>query len=168
MTETERVLRFLEEAADRAVGESDDVEPPSEAETLSETRRNLETALVHAHAGGDIPAEARLRGVKKAVVTGFRPVTSHQRVFNVHTLGAVENLARATEALAANLAYQDTRTKRLQASNATTNLTVDDLAAQIEDLSSRVENTERVIAIEERLDRISDQLAAVAARQNLI
>lgn len=168
MTDTERVLRFLEEAAGRAVGETDDVEPPSEAETLSETRRNLDAALLHAHGGGDIPADARLRGVKKAVVTGFRPITSHQRVYNVHTLGALENLARATEALAANLAYQDTRTKRLQASNATTNLTIDDLVARIEDLAAHVEDTERILAIEERLDRLSEQLATVSARQNLI
>lgn len=168
MTDTDRVLRFLNDAAKLASGEADGLEPPSEAETLAEARRNMEAALPHAHAGGEIPADARLSGLKKAMATGFRPVTSHQRIFNIHSLAAIENLSRAVEALSSHLAYQDTQIKRLQAGSATTNLTVDDLLARVEDQAADVEAARRIMAVEERLDRISGRLAEIGARQNLI
>jgi len=168
MTDTERVLRFLEEAAGRAAGEADGLEPPNEAETLAEARRNIDAALPHTHGGGEVPTDARLSGVKKAMVTGFRPITSHQRIFNVHALGAIENLSRAAEALASHLAYQETQTRRLQAANATTNLTIDDLVARLDELAARVDDSERLVALEARLDAVAGQLATLGARQNLI
>lgn len=184
MSDTDRVLRFLAEAASRAAGEADDLEPPTEAEALAEARGNIGAALPHVHSGSEIPSDARLRGVKKAVVTGFRPITSHQRVFNIHALAAVENLSRAAESLASHIAHQHNQVKRLQASNATTNLTVDDLLGRIEELTDRLESelaslsstenvdrlavSDQLARLEDRIDRLGGDLAVVSARQNLI
>ena len=94
MTDTSKVLKYLEQAAARAEA-GDDADPPSEAETIGYTRARLSEAAQFAHAGAEIPAGARLKPVKAAILTGLRPVTSNQGEFNHQLLSAVDALAAA-------------------------------------------------------------------------
>ena len=89
MTDTSKVLKYLEQAAARAEA-GDDADPPAEAETIGYTRARLTEAAQFAHAGADLPAGARMRPVKAAILTGLRPVTSNQGEFNQRLLAAVD------------------------------------------------------------------------------
>jgi hypothetical protein len=137
MSDTPRVLRFLERAAARAEGDAD-AEPPPEAETLRYTRDRLSEALPYAHAGAEVPSEARLRPVKQAIVAAVRPVTSNQRAFNELLLAAVDGLAATADGLAHSITRQEQRAARLQAGIATTDLTVDDLSDDLRHLRADV------------------------------
>jgi hypothetical protein len=176
MTDTSKVLRYLERAAARADG-GDDPDPPPEAETIRATREHLKEAAAHAHVGRDVPAGARLRPVKQAFVATLRPVTSYQRVFNDEVLAAVDALTAAADRLARQLTLHDQRTARLQAGVATTDLTVDDLSDDVRSLADRLEGlgasvdalrTELAAVRSTELAALRGELAALSAKQDLI
>lgn len=184
MTETSKVLRYLEDVAAHADAADDDIEPPAEAETIRFTRHRLQDAGAHVHAGEEIPSAARLRPVKQALVAGLRPVTSHQRAYNEQLIAAVDALAAAAERISRDLTIQGQRTARIQAGAATTDLTIDDLEADVRRLDGEVDGlTESIAGLrrsvdalataglaesEQELTRLAGELATLSARQNLI
>lgn len=175
MTDTSKVLRFLERAAARA--ELGDPDVPNEDETITYTRDRLREAVLFAHAGSEVPAEARMRSVKKAVVAGMRPVTSNQAKFNEHLLGAADGLAATAEALRNHLAMQDQRLARFQAGIASADLTLDDLnddlrrlADQIDGLTEGIDGLRMDLAALHtgELAEIRSELAQIRAKQDTI
>ncbi len=175
MTDTSKVLRFLERAAARAEGDDPDV--PGEDETIRYTRDRLSEAAPFAHAGGDVPAGARLRPVKAALVGAMRPVTSNQRNFNEQLLAAVDGVAAAAEGLRHHLGLQDQRLARLQAGIASADLTLDDLnddlrrlADQLDALAGELDGVRVDLAAvrEAELAEVRQGLAEIRAKQDLI
>lgn len=175
MIEHDQVLQFLEQAKARVEGE--DVAPTPAADAVRYARDRLEEAVVHAHAGEDLPPDARMRPVKQAVLAGLRPVTSHQHPFNVQLLAAVDGITAALEQLAHTSAVQEVRSTRIQASLATTDLTVDDLVDGLRRLTTTVGDAlvelrsglEAVTARQEaELAAVRGELAAVTAKQSLV
>ncbi|MEO6628899.1 MAG: methyltransferase domain-containing protein [Aquihabitans sp.] len=176
MTDTSKVLRFLERAAARADGRDDD-DPPPESETLAYTRFQLTEAAAFAHAGEEIPSGARLRPMKQAMVAVVRPVTSNQRAYNEAMLSAVDGMAATADRLAHQLILHDQRTARLQAGVATTDLTVDDLnddvrrlRDQVEGLAGAVDELRAELAGLRTADlaALRSELAVVQSKQDLI
>lgn len=177
MTDTSKVLKYLELAAARAEA-GDDTEPPAEAETLGHTRGHLREAADFAHAGGELPSGTRLRPVKAALLTGMRPVTSNQSEFNHHVLAAVDGLTAAAERISRELGRQDQRSARIQAGIATTDLVIDDLAAEVARLRDTVQNLADVVERSAKADdaaqiqatvrALAGDLASISAKQDLI
>ncbi|MCB0978591.1 MAG: methyltransferase domain-containing protein [Acidimicrobiales bacterium] len=172
MTDTSKVLRYLELAAARA--ESDDhPDLPPETEAIDHARRHLATAGEFAHAGSAIPDGARLRPVKQALVTGFRPVTSHQRQFNENLLAAVDGLTAAVERIARDFTLVQQGHNRVQASMTNTELAVDDVTEQIDRITVALEQVQHRLQQEDslesaRLEDIGARMSAVEAKQNLV
>ncbi|MEO6988200.1 MAG: methyltransferase domain-containing protein [Aquihabitans sp.] len=177
MTDTSKVLKYLEQAAARAEA-GDDTEPPAEAETIGYTRARLSEAAQFAHAGAEIPSGARLRPVKAAILTGLRPITSNQGEFNQHLLAAVDGLTAAAERIGREIVHQDQNMARVQAGIATTDLTIDDLATEIRQLGDTVEQLTEVVRQTARVDQtdelqatvrsLAGEMAALSAKQDLI
>lgn len=163
MTDTSKVLQYLEQAAARAE-DGDELEPTAESETIRHTRHHLSEAAGFAHAGADVPADARLRPVKTALLSAVRPVTSNQRAFNEQLLAAVDALTAAADRIAQQLTIQAQRTARLQAGVATTDLTIDDLDAEVRrlnDLTGKVdENVGELAGLRPEVDGIRSDLDA--------
>ena len=150
MTDTDEVLVFLERAKARVEGGAADPTPGADA--VRYTRDRLQEALPHAHAGADLPADARMRPVKQVVLGTMRPVTSHQAPFNVAIMQAIDGAAAAVEGLVAAVDRQEQHANRLQAGLATTELTVDDLVDDVRDLKDQVAAlAEQVAALQARL-----------------
>lgn len=172
MTDTSKVLRYLEQAAARA--ESDEhADLPDGAEAIRHTREHLGTAGSFAHAGADVPATARLRPVKQAILTGLRPVTSNQRQFNEHALAAIDGLTAAIERIARDSTIVTQNSARVQAAVTSTELSVDDLQHQLAELTAAVEQIQGRLQREdaldsERLDALTARMSAVEAKQHLI
>lgn len=180
MTDTSKVLQYLEQAAARAE-DGDELEPTAEADTIRDTRHHLSEAAGFAHAGADVPQGARLRPVKTALLSAVRPVTSNQRAFNEQLLAAVDALTAAADRIAQQLTIQAQRTARLQAGVATTDLTIDDLDAEVRRLTDlagevglaglRVEvdgiRSDLDAALTE-LQAVTGLLASIRAKQDLI
>ncbi len=180
MTDTSKVLLYLEQAAARAE-DGDELEPTAEADTIRYTRQHLSEAAGFAHAGTEVPAGARLRPVKTALLSAVRPVTSNQRAFNEQLLAAVDGLTAAADRIAQQLTIQSQRTARLQAGVATTDLTIDDLDAEVRRLTDlagevglaglRVEadalRADLDAALAE-LAAVTGLLASIRAKQDLI
>ena len=196
MTDTSKVLKYLEQAAARADA-GDDADPPSEAEAIGYTRARLSEAAQFAHAGAEVPSGARLKPVKAAILTGLRPVTSNQGEFNQHLLAAVDGLTAAAERIGREIPRQEQRLVRIQAGIATTDLTIDDLAGEVNRLNdtvrdlteamqdgalaeqaARIEQIARMEEIEEgqavvkelaaTVASLAGDLASLSAKQNLI
>ena len=130
------MLHYLEAAKARVEG--GDQAPTHATEAIAYTRDRLEEAVGHAHAGEDLPADARMRPVKQAVLAGLRPVTSHQHPFNLQLLAAVDGIAGAVDQLSQLVDVQEHRSTRIQASLATTDLTLDDVVEGVRRLSTDV------------------------------
>ncbi len=172
-----QVLRFLEEAAARVEDGGDELEPTPEGETIRLTREHLQAAAPHVHAGAEVPAGARLRSVKTAVVGTMRPITSHQREYNARVLAAVDALTAAADRLAQQVALQGNRTARLQAGVASTDLTVDDLDAEVRRVTDLVEPMisagvesvpAEVAGLRAEVAALTGAMAALRAKQDLI
>ncbi|MCU1453443.1 MAG: methyltransferase type 11 [Acidimicrobiales bacterium] len=186
MIDSSEVLHFMERAAARTRGEDDADDAPDDAylATRSEgvlwARDRLHDALQHVHAGGEVPKEARLRPIKKAIVTAMRPVTSHQADFNRSALGAIDGVVAEAERLAVDMARQEQASIRLQAAVATTDLTVDDINDTVRRFGDEVERMAGTVAelraamdaqqvrISQTIDRLRSDLETVRARQDLI
>lgn len=191
MTDSRKVFRLMEQVAARAQGddvesvdEAVDEEPPIRSEGVRYTRDRLHDASAFAAAGTTLPAGARLKPVKQAMLTFVRPVTSHQVPFNGQVLAAIDGLAGEIERLTADLARQEQRAVRLQAGIATTDLTVDDLndsvkllgadldalAASMQELTATVERLRSTIESPQggALGSLRSQVNTVRARQDLV
>ena len=172
-----QVLRFLEEAAARVEDGGDELEPTPETETIRLTREHLQAAAPHVHAGAEVPPGARLRSVKTAVVGTMRPITSHQREYNAQVLAAVDALAAAADRLGQQVALQANRTARLQAGVASTDLTIDDLDAEVRRVTDLIdplvaagmsELPQELAAMKAEVTALTGAMAALRAKQDLI
>ena len=189
MTDSRKVLRLMEKAAARAQGEDPDdlddladEEPPLRSEGVRYTRERLHEASGFAAAGTALPADARLKPVKQAMLTFVRPVTSHQVPFNGQILAAIDGLAGEIERFTTDLARQEQRAVRLQAGIATTDLTVDDLndsvkqfgadidefAGTLESLAASVAELQTTIGLVREVASLKSQLQTVRAKQDLV
>lgn len=146
MTDTDDVLPFLELARARVEGGA--IDPTGGLDAVRYTRDRLSEALPHVGAGAEIPADARLKPVKQAMVGAMRPVTSHQVPFNTAVLKAIDGAAAAIEGLAHAVDRNEQHANRLQVGVATTELTVDDLVEDVRELRAQVALlTEQVAAL---------------------
>ncbi|MCU1351198.1 MAG: methyltransferase type 11 [Acidimicrobiales bacterium] len=185
MTDSSKVLRFMERAAARTRGDDDsgagddDGYLAARSEGVLWARERLHEAQQHVHAGGEVPRQVRLRPLKQAIVAAMRPVTSHQADFNRNALGAIDGVVAEAERLAVDLARQEQAGTRLQAAVATTDLTVDDLNDTVRRFATEIERmTDAVAALREEIspqghlgrsiDRLRSDLETVRARQDLI
>lgn len=147
---------------------------------LREARQHLDTAWHSSDAGTDLPDAARLRSVKKAVLVGLRPVTSHQVPFNRDLVVAIDRLANVVEELAGTVQTVEERTdgtlKRVQAGIATVEVGAADLEADAADLEAEVTDlAARAEALVRRLDDAEVDLvdlrragAATRAREDVM
>jgi septal ring factor EnvC (AmiA/AmiB activator) len=149
MTDTDEVLVFLERAKARVEGGA--AEPTTGTDAVRYARDRLSEALPHVHGGAELPADARLKPVKQAVLEAMRPITSHQGPFNRAILQAVDGATAAIEGLAHAVDRQEQHANRLQAGVATTELTVDDLVDELASLRTQVAD-------------LADQVAALRAQ----
>lgn len=167
MTDTDQVLKFLHQAKERVEGGG--IDPSSGAEAVRYTRDRLEEALPFAHAGADLPADARLRPVKQVVLGVSRPVTSNQAPFNKAVLQALDGAAAAIESMVQNVELHEQHVNRVQASVATTELTLDGL---VEDgrvaRDQLTELTLAVTALRAEVAEARSDLAVIAAKQDLV
>jgi hypothetical protein len=167
MTDQDEVLTFLRRAKARVEGDSLDPHPDSEA--IRYTRDRLEEALPYAHAGADLPADARLKPVKQVVLGLSRPVTSNQAPFNHAILQALDGAAEAVEGLARKVDLGDQHANRVQAALATVELTVDDLVDEGRSVRRQLADVaESVTALRAEVAAARSDLASVAARQEMI
>jgi len=180
MTDTSKVLHYLEQAAARAE-DGEELEPTAEADTIRYAREHLAQAAGFAHAGADVPAGARMRPVKNALLAPMRPVTSNQRMFNEQVLAAVDGLTAAADRIGQQLTIQAQRASRLQAGVATTDLTIDDLDTEVRRLTelagevrlatlrSDIEGLRTDLdATLGELQAVTSLLASIRAKQDLI
>ena len=114
MTDTDEVLVYLQQAKARVEG-GGAANPTSGTDAVRYARSRLEEALPYAHAGGELPADARLRPVKQAVIGAVRPVISNQAPFNKAVLQALDGAAAAIEGLADSVDVSDQHLNRVQA-----------------------------------------------------
>jgi O-antigen chain-terminating methyltransferase len=167
---------YLDEAAHRASGgeprfAGDD--PGQIPPTIDDARRRVDEAWPHTAAGTEIPADARLKQVKRAMMLALRPVTSHQVPFNQSISVAVKDLATALDQLSRKVQRADrsveAATARVHATLAAAEITLDDLEAAVSRL------TAQVASLDERLERVERQVAqdrgesrALRARQDIV
>jgi hypothetical protein len=148
MTDTDEVLVYLQQAKARVEG-GGAANPTSGTDAVRYVRSRLEEAVPYAHAGGELPADARLRPVKQAVIGAVRPVISNQAPFNKAVLQALDGAAAAIEGLADSVDVSDQHLNRVQAGMATVDLTVDDLVDEVRGLRTQLaELTAQVTALQ--------------------
>ncbi len=148
---------------------------PSTHVTLAAARHHLDAAWHSSDAGTEIPDEARLRQVKRAVMAGMRPVTSHQVPFNRELSVAVDRLTSVVEDLVTQVSRADERlastVRRVQAGIASVEVggaeLDDEVAALVErlaDVATRLETAEAALAEQrQRLARVERSDATPAA-----
>jgi SAM-dependent methyltransferase len=167
MTDQDQVLTFLHQAKARVEG--DGIDPTPGPEALRYTRDRIEEALPYAHAGAELPDDARLKPVKQVVLGMSRPVTSNQGPFNKAVLQALDGATAAIEGLAHSVELHDQHANRVQAALATTELTVDDLVDDGRAVRDQLaELTEAVAALRAEVAEARSDLAGISARQELI
>lgn len=167
MTDTDQVLMFLQQAKARVEGGG--IEPGTGADAVRYTRDRIEEALPFAHAGADLPADARLRPVKQVVLGVSRPVTSNQGPFNRAVLQALDGAAAAIEAMVENVELHEQHVNRVQASVATTELTLDGLVDDGRTARDQLDAlTDAVAALQAEVAEARSDLAVIAAKQDLV
>lgn len=167
MTDTDQVLTFLHEAKARVEGGG--IAPSSGAEAVRYTRDRLEEALPYAHAGADLPADARLRPVKQVVLGVSRPVTSNQAPFNRAVLQALDGAAAAIESMVQNVELHEQHVNRVQSSVATTELTLDGLVDDGRQQRDQLaELTDAVASLRAEVAAARSDLAVISAKQDLV
>jgi SAM-dependent methyltransferase len=167
MTDTDQVLTYLQQAKARVEGDGIDHIPGAEA--VRYTRARLEEAVPFAHAGSEIPVDARLKPVKQVVLGMSRPVTSNQAPFNKAVLQAIDGVAAALESLTYNVDLHEQHANRVQAALATTELTVDDLVEDNRTVRDHLAVlTEQVTALRAEVAEARSDLAGISAQQQLI
>jgi SAM-dependent methyltransferase len=172
----DEAVRYLDEAAARASGSEPSFagdDPSMIPPTIDDARRRIDQAWAYATAGTEIPPDARMRQVKKAVMLALRPVTSHQVPFNQGISVAVKELATALDQLSRKVQRADRMvdgaTARVHATLAAAEITLDDLESSVTRLS------DLVAGLDERLERLEHQVAAergearaLRARQDIV
>lgn len=165
--------RLMAEARDRAEGGGAEgsATPAAGAvtdvgATLAAARHHLDVAWHSSDAGTEIPDAARMRQVKRAVMVGLRPVTSHQVPFNRELTIAVDRLATSVEALATQVGHTEgplaATIRRVQAGIATVELGAAELDDEVAELvATLTEVTARLAAAEEALAEQRQRLAAL-------
>jgi O-antigen chain-terminating methyltransferase len=167
MTDTDEVLTFLHRAKERVEGGGADPTPGADA--VRYTRDRLEEALPHAHAGSELPADARLKPVKQAVLGAVRPVTSNQVPFNRAILQAVDGAAAAIEGLAHSVDLHEQHAQRLGAGVATTELAVDDLIDDVRALRTEVADLGATLdELRAAVAEARSEAATVRAQQDVV
>ncbi|MEJ7584351.1 MAG: class I SAM-dependent methyltransferase [Acidimicrobiales bacterium] len=170
-------LRYVDEIAARATGFGSGSfappESPTESPTIDEVRRHVDEAWAVSGAGTHLPADARMRQVKRAILLAMRPVTSHQVPFNRELAVAVQGLVGALAHLEARIdggeRAIETASSRLQASVATAELTIDDLADTVSHLTDAVEQLlGRTDDLEQRLSAERAVIRGLRGRQDLV
>lgn len=144
MSTSDEVLYYLHRAKARVEGDA--VVPPERADAVRFTRRQLEEALPHAHAGAEVPDGARLKPLKVAALGAMRPVTSSQGEFNHAVLRALDSATEALEQLSQRVEVGEQHANRIQAGVATGQLTVDDLVDDVRELRTEVAELAQVVA----------------------
>lgn len=157
----EEVLDELARRVDQGIPQESTIDDNA----FASLRIALDDAARHAHAGEDVPDEVRARALKKLMVSGMRPVTSYQRVFNdriLETLEALVGLMRAEVGISHTI---EPRFNRTNAAMATIDVAIDQIAEQIRSLHDRLgaieaayEATDPVDPIERRTE-IEDLVA---------
>ena len=172
----DEAVRYLDEAAARAAGAEPSFagdDPSTIPPTIDDARRRIDEVWAHASAGTEIPADARMKQVKRAVMMALRPVTSHQVPFNQGISVALKELATALDQLSRKVQRADRMvdgaTARVHATLAAAEITLDDLESTVTRLADHVE------ALDDRLERIEHQVAAergearaLRARQDIV
>lgn len=170
---------FMEAAAERAARgpmarpTHQPVPPTPPPPGIAEARRLLDEAWEHSAAGTEVPSDARLRQAKKAVLRAMRPVTLHQVQFNQQVSVAVKELAIAVDALVDRVDEPadpaDDANLRVHAALATVEVSVDDLACNVDRLESLVADlTERTSHLEESLTAERAEVRSLRARQDVV
>ena len=162
MTDRERVASYIERAAVRADGDLGQF-----------VRDRVAEARPHSHAGGEIPADARLRSVKQAMAAASRPVTSHQQVVNTQVLDALDRVADDLRELAARITTADQYVSRVRATAAGTETLVDELIEALESERAAREVIGGQLAAERAeadafREAVRGELAAMRARQDTL
>jgi len=121
-------------------------------------RLMLDEAAQHAHVGEEIPADARARSVKKAIVDGLRPVTSYQRVFNARVIEALETLTGLLRAQTTEHHTIEPRLNRMNAATATIDVAIDEVSDQVRDLDDRLGAVEAATATSEWVDPLGRRI----------
>lgn len=173
--------RLVEEVAARAEAApapaSPTAGPRKSAEQMraemADARHRLETAWHTSDSGTEIPDSDRLRQVKRAVMIGLRPVTSHQIPFNREVVVAVDRLANVVEGVATQVEGAeervDDRLKRVEAGIATVDVAGADAEAEVALLRATCDElTGRLEAAEAALVEQRQALAAARAREDLV
>ncbi|MGI8940076.1 MAG: hypothetical protein ACR2JF_18040 [Iamia sp.] len=147
--------------------------PEQSRAELADARQRLETAWHTSDSGTEIPDEARLRPVKRAMMAGLRPVTSHQVPFNRELVVAIDRLANVVEDVQARVDGGDARVddalKRVQAGIATVDVAGADVELEVAALRERLDElTRRLEAAEDDLAAQTRALAAARAREDLV
>lgn len=101
-------------------------------------RLMLDEAGNHVHVGEEIPEGARARPIRKVLVDGLRPITSYQRVFNTRVLEALEILNGLARAQTAETDSLEPRLNRMNASIATIDVAIDQVADRLRELETRI------------------------------
>lgn len=160
MTDRELVSSYIERAAVRADGDLGQY-----------VRDRVAEARPHSHAGADVPPDARLRGVKQAMVAVSRPVTSHQSQVNDQVLDALDRVADDLRELAARITTTDQYVSRVRATAATIEGLVDELVAGFEaERAAREELGGQIVSERETIaafrQEVLGELAEMRARQD--
>jgi SAM-dependent methyltransferase len=134
--------------------------------TIAAARHHLDVAWHSSDAGTEIPDAARMRQVKRAVMVGLRPVTSHQVPFNRELTIAVDRLATTVEALATQVGHTEgplaATIRRVQAGIATVELGAAELDDEVAALSGALDDARaRLAAAEEALAEQRERIAAL-------
>ena len=172
----DEAVRYLDEAAARAAGAEPSFagdDPSMIPPTIDDARKRIDEVWAHASAGTDIPTDARMKQVKRAVMLALRPVTSHQVPFNQGISVALKELATALDQLSRKVQRADRMvdgaTARVHATLAAAEITLDDLESTVARLADHVE------ALDGRLERLEHQVAAergearaLRARQDIV
>lgn len=104
-------------------------EGPSDTDPVAD---QLARARAAAHAGAEVPGDARLRAVKAALVLPMRPVTGVQHECN-------DALIEAIDALRRDRSLHEQALAALRASAALTDAALDELNAEVRALRAEVE-----------------------------
>jgi SAM-dependent methyltransferase len=187
MSDTAKVMRYLDEAAARVEGGgADESVPEGEDQVahdapvlaprtggLQDARDGLARAAAMQVGPRSVPPDARMRSVKMAILTATRPITGPQGVVNDELRFAIEGLATETQRVTADLQLQEQRNARLQASIATTDLTVDDLDASVRDGLDRFGTqldalTDELRGMQRSLQELRSDVNVVRSRQDLV
>ena len=132
-------IELIDEVARRSGAEEQSGATHPPMGSLGVAQQGLDAARPFLMMGTELPPEARLRSLKRALLAVSRPVSSHQVQFNHGIFQAVEELLLERERSAA----------RLQAALATADVTIAEQAAALDELR------EEVAVLRGQIDRLA-------------